>query len=192
MYRKIKIFQDIYLYNYYENNIFISDYIVYKKNILGNFYFKKENNVSEYSCLNNYVQIGMKIEIDIDDKTFSICTIDENEEEIGRSLVYDIKTGKIYQNIISINNKEAILSISKDKIDDKEFENSKKYVTSSKITKSKNPKIIKFNGKEIKNPIIYEIMYRGYMFKLVGDENLYQNQEIKDLIVYLKSLEQYM
>jgi len=30
------------------------------------------------------------------------------------------------------------------------------------------------------------------MFKLVGDENLYQNQEIKDLIVYLKSLEQYM
>jgi len=45
---------------------------------------------------------------------------------------------------------------------------------------------------QIKNSIIYEIMYRGYMFKLVGDENLYQNQEIKDLIVYLKSLEQYM
>ncbi|AMD95205.1 toxin-antitoxin system YwqK family antitoxin [Leptotrichia sp. oral taxon 847] len=61
--------------------------------------------MSEYSCLNNYIQIGMKIEIDIDDKTFSICTIDENEEEIGRSLVYDIKTGKIYHNIISINNK---------------------------------------------------------------------------------------
>ena len=62
MYKKIKIFQDIYLYHYYENNIFILDCIIYKKNILGNFYFKKENNVSEYSCLNNYFQIGMKIE----------------------------------------------------------------------------------------------------------------------------------
>ena len=35
-------------------------------------------------------------------------------------------------------------------------------------------------------------MYRGYIFELVGGEKLYQNQEIKDFIKYLKSLEIYM
>ena len=48
MYKKTKIFQNVYLYNYYENNVLISDYVMYKENILGNFYFKKENDVIEY------------------------------------------------------------------------------------------------------------------------------------------------
>ena len=59
MYKKTKIFQNVYLYNYYENNVLISDYVMYKENILGNFYFKKENDVIEYSCLSNYKQIGI-------------------------------------------------------------------------------------------------------------------------------------
>ncbi|AMD95492.1 hypothetical protein [Leptotrichia sp. oral taxon 847] len=159
---------------------------------------KKSNKIK----LKNY-SLGMQINRKnfIDNSYYNISKINISDENVinlkkiqkilGINLVIfeDVNLEKSKKIELS---KEAILSISKDKIDDKEFENSKKYVTSSKMTKSKNPKIIKFNEKEIKNPIIYEIMYRGYMFKLVGDENLYQNQEIKDLIVYLKSLEQYM
>ena len=90
---------------------------------------------------------------------------------------------------------KALVSIEDDDIDELNYDEdiiSKKNIVKNQNPNQENPKIIKFNGKEIKNSIIYEIMYRGYMFKLVGDENLYQNQEIKDLIVYLKSLEQYM
>ena len=88
MYKKTKIFQDVYLYNCYENNVLISNYIMYKENILGNFYFKKENNIIEHSCLSNYKQIGMKVVVD--EESFSICTINKNEEEIGKSIVYNI------------------------------------------------------------------------------------------------------
>ena len=103
MYKKTKIFQNVYLYNYYENNVLISDYVMYKEYILGNFYFKKENDVIEYSCLSNYKQIGMKITID--EERFSICTINKNEEEIGKSLVYNINNRKIVHNVISIDGK---------------------------------------------------------------------------------------
>lgn len=103
MYKKTKIFQNVYLYNYYENNVLISDYVMYKENILGNFYFKKEDYVIEYSCLSNYKQIGMKITID--EERFSICTINKNEEEIGKSLVYNRNKRKIVHNVISIEGK---------------------------------------------------------------------------------------
>ena len=103
MYKKTKIFQNVYLYNYYENNVLISDYVMYKENILGNFYFKKEDYVIEYSCLSNYKQIGMKITID--EERFSICTINKNEEEIGKSLVYNRNKRKIVHNVISIDGK---------------------------------------------------------------------------------------
>ena len=52
--------------------------------------------------------------------------------------------------------------------------------------KLETSKIIEFEMK------IRQLMYRGYIFELVGDEKLYQNQEIKDFIKYLKSLEIYM
>ena len=88
---------------------------------------------------------------------------------------------------------EAILSISNDNISFFPEEiTSKENIVKNQNSDETNPKIIKFNGEKIKNPIVYEILYKGYMFKLIGNENLYQNQEIKDLIVYLKSLEQYM
>ena len=103
MYKKTKIFQNVYLYNYYENNVLISDYVMYKENILGNFYFKKENNIIEHSCLSNYKQIGMKVVVD--EESFSICTINKNEEEIGKSIVYNINNRKIIHNVLSINGK---------------------------------------------------------------------------------------
>lgn len=87
---------------------------------------------------------------------------------------------------------EAILSISNDEIlffPEKII--SKQNILKNKKPNEKNPKIIEFNGIKIKNPIVYEITHRAYIFKLIGDENLYQNQEIKRFIKYLKSLEKY-
>ena len=88
---------------------------------------------------------------------------------------------------------EAILSISNDNISFFPEEiTSKENIVKNQNSDETNPKIIKFNEEKIKNPIVYEIVYKGYMFKLIGNENLYQNQEIKRFIRYLKSLEIYM
>ncbi|WP_156440400.1 hypothetical protein [Leptotrichia sp. oral taxon 847] len=45
MYKKIKIFQDIYLYNYYENNIFISEYTETKFGVTGD--FQEDGDITE-------------------------------------------------------------------------------------------------------------------------------------------------
>ncbi|MDO5088383.1 MAG: hypothetical protein Q4D53_01225 [Leptotrichiaceae bacterium] len=81
--------------------------------------------------------------------------------------------------------------------DDEEYNKEpEKIISKMNIVKNQksdygNPKIQKFNEKDIKNPIIYEVSYKGYMFRIVGDEKLYENQEIKNFIKYLKSLEKY-
>lgn len=149
------------------------------------------------------IQIMRKKYINNDGWNISEVNISENKD-ITLKKVKDIKginyitfedknLGKFSKEIKL--SEKALVSIEDDDIDELNYDEdiiSKKNIVKNQNPNKENPKIIKFNGKEIKNSIIYEIMYRGYMFKLVGDENLYQNQEIKDLIVYLKSLEQYM
>ena len=149
------------------------------------------------------IQIMRKKYINNDGWNISEVNISENKD-ITLKKVKDIKginyitfedknLGKSSKEIKL--SEKALVSIEDDDIDELNYDEdiiSKKNIVKNQNPNQENPKIIKFNGKEIKNSIIYEIMYRGYMFKLVGDENLYQNQEIKDLIVYLKSLEQYM
>jgi len=44
----------------------------------------------------------------------------------------------------------------------------------------------------LKNPIIYEISYKGYMFKIIGNEKLYGNSEIKNFIKQLKKFDVYL
>lgn len=39
----------------------------------------------------------------VDEESFSVCTINKNEEEIGKSIVYNINNGKIVYNVLSIN-----------------------------------------------------------------------------------------
>lgn len=82
-------------------------------------------------------------------------------------------------------------------VDDKTDESldiiiSKQNIIKNKNSENENPKILYFKDKEIKNPIIYEVSYRGYIFQIIGDETLYENQEIQNLIRFLKSLEVYM
>lgn len=109
-----------------------------------------------------------------------------------KEINYIIFENKILENFKNINLSEnAILSIADDNIDYEEEIISKQNIIKNKISDEKNPKIINFNGKELKNPIIYEIIYGGFMFRLVGDETLYENKEIKDFIIYLKSFEKY-
>ena len=54
------------------------------------------------------------------------------------------------------------------------------------------PKIVYYNGIKLKNPIIYEISYKGYMFKIIGNEKLYGNSEIKNFIKQLKKFDVYL
>ena len=68
---------------------------------------------------------------------------------------------------------------------------SKQNIVKNQEPNYKNPKIQKFNGKDIENPIIYEVNHKGYIFRIIGDEKLYENQEIKTFIRYMKSLEKY-
>lgn len=66
---------------------------------------------------------------------------------------------------------------------------SKQNIVKNQKPNYKNPKIQKFNEKDIENPIIYEVNHKGYIFRIIGDEKLYENQEIKTFIRYMKSLE---
>ena len=84
-----------------------------------------------------------------------------------------------------------------ERIDDETDENLEEIISKQNVVKNKNPenenpKILYLENKEIKNPIIYEVSYKGYIFQIIGDESLYENQEIKNLITFLKSLEIYI
>ena len=68
---------------------------------------------------------------------------------------------------------------------------SKQNIVKNQEPNYKKPKIYKFNEKDIENPIIYEVNHKGYIFRIIGDEKLYENQEVKKFIKYMKSLEKY-
>lgn len=107
-------------------------------------------------------------------------------KDINYIILEDQEIGKFSEVNLSV---EALKTIIDDDIKENEKIISKQNIVKNQISNNQNPKTVLFNEKKIINPIIYEIVYKNYMFKLVGDENLYQNQEIKRFIKYLKNLE---
>ena len=89
---------------------------------------------------------------------------------------------------------KTILEISNDDINiTDDFINSKSnIVINNKENENNLPKIVYYNGIKLKNPIIYEISYKGYMFKIIGNEKLYGNSEIKNFIKQLKKFDVYL
>lgn len=84
-----------------------------------------------------------------------------------KNLNYDLK------NLKKLSEK-AIESVAKDEIE---------YEVNIEFSGLKNKeKIVKFNGKEIKNPNIYKVTYDDKFFIILGEEKLYKNQEIKNVI----------
>lgn len=89
---------------------------------------------------------------------------------------------------------KTILEISNDDINiTDDFINSKSnIVINNKENENNLPKIVYYNGIKLKNLIIYEISYKGYMFKIIGNEKLYGNSEIKNFIKQLKKFDVYL
>ena len=89
---------------------------------------------------------------------------------------------------------KTILEISNDDINiTDDFINSKSnIVINNKENENNLPKIVYYNGIKLKNPIIYEISYKGYMFKIIGNEKLYENSERKNFIKQLKKFDVYL
>lgn len=92
MYRKIKIFQDIYLYNYYENNIFISDYTETKFGVTGD--FQEDGDITE-NMIRQEHNLNLRANYD-SNKIFDNFSIEEEKQREKRikQLLKEMERGK--------------------------------------------------------------------------------------------------